>query len=147
MGPCRNQPPPLSLLSLPLPLFPSASAWEISALQSHTRAKGVLLGLIFFKFEFPGASGWEAEDVPSGRLLLLRLAMSAFWVAGEKRHIPCSVGPRLLKWGVSPREKEVSALDPLPPKFKPQTEEPWTLGLGKFPTCAPSPSPAPPPTV
>lgn len=31
------------------PPFPSASAWEIWALQSHTRAKGVLLGAYFFE--------------------------------------------------------------------------------------------------
>jgi hypothetical protein len=56
MGPCRKKPPPLPLLLLalslslalpPPPTFPSASAWEIWALESHTRAKGVWLGLIF----------------------------------------------------------------------------------------------------
>lgn len=49
MGPCRKKPPPLPLLSLSLPPFPSASAWEIWALQSHTRAKGGLLEAYFFK--------------------------------------------------------------------------------------------------
>lgn len=53
MGLCRKMPPPLPLLSVaPSPRFPSASAWEIWALQSHTRAKEILLELILLNLNF-----------------------------------------------------------------------------------------------
>lgn len=107
MGLCRKMPPPLPLLSLaPSPRFPSASAWEIWALQSHTRAKEILLELILLNLNFKVRVVGRRRTV--GNTSLICPYRPDEWY-GEKKPHPLFVWCRPAKAGVSPRENELFA--------------------------------------
>lgn len=107
----------------------------------HSRKRD-FAGAYFIKFEFQGAGGWEAEDGRKHFSLICPYRPDEWY--GEKTLIPCSFGAGLLKRGCHPEKTSSSRRTPTI-----QTPNLGTVdaGLGKFPTWAPSPSPAPPPRV
>ena len=119
MGPCRNQPPPLPLPSLPLPV--GLRLGNLGPSIPHASKKG-FAGAYFLKLNFEVLVVGRRRTI--GGTFTALTGNVAFWVAGEKKKNPLFVGSPPAEVGVSPRENELSASYCLPsPQFKPQTEE------------------------
>lgn len=123
-----------SLAPSPPTPFPSASAWEIWALQSHTRAEGVLLRMIFETLNLKVPLVGRRRTVGEALIPLI----GNVGLLGGRKKPPCSLGPRLLRRGCHSKKMSSPHRTPSSPtpnsNLKLRNRERWLRKI--FNVCA-----------